>query len=227
MAKLSAAKTDISTTDQTAEPSTDNQGQPAMSFEPLTDNQGQPAMSYEELAKKLEQPPENYQNQGGDAKAFWDPDLCAVLCIPKTAKLFDGNQDPKKPSMLIIAQLCARLPMRLAKEKDAPPDSKGEVIVCNPGDMIGIWGKPGMRDIRDLAGVKTWIKKTDKRLDVGKGKPMVVYDVRAPERGERIPVVEDVRNKSAGVSTFLDVKVRPKADTGHSPKAGEDDDIPF
>lgn len=207
MAKTSAAKTDTPTT------------QP-------TDNQGQPAMSYEDLTKVLDQAPEGFQKQSGDAKAFWDPDLCNILCIPRAAKLFDGNQDPKKPSMLIIVELSARTPLRLAKEKGAPKEDKGEVIICNPGDMVGIWGKPGMRDIRDLCGIKTWVHKMPERLDVGKGQPMVQYDVRGPKRGTRIPIIEDLRKESRGVATFLDVAIAPKA-SGAEQKHGEDDDIPF
>lgn len=142
----------------------------------------------------------------GDVEGYWDPLKTAIRCKPVSVKLFDGNIDPKKPSILIIAELT--LPCIVAYKENAD-DEEWSFRKAKPGTMVGVWYKPGMRGIVNKAGVDCYVRLTDKTKDTDKPNPMKIYEVRAGAGGMRIPITEDIRNKSAGITTDFDVRKTP------------------
>lgn len=145
--------------------------------------------------------PEGFQKRTSDLVGYWNPKRGPIQGIPMHAKLFDGKKfDKSKPSMLITIQLTKPLVVDLKREEDA---EESETYQAEVGDYVGVWGKPGMRDIRQLAGVEVFIFQ-DGEKDIGKGQPMKLYDVSSAKLGERLRVTEDTREHSREASTFLD-----------------------
>lgn len=139
--------------------------------------------------------PAGYEERGADIVGFWKPEhQRAIHIIPIEAKLFDGDQDKSKPSILIFAKLV---------ESAVLINSDGDKTTGNPGDMIGVWGKPGLRALRNLAGIPCFIFPSGEK-DVGKGNPMQLFKVGSKGIGKRLQIVEDMRIKSRQVATWLD-----------------------
>lgn len=141
------------------------------------------------IAAELAASPAGFSKQGGDIVGFWDPEVCPIQCKPLFVKLFDSNLEPQKPSMLLTVEITKALPARPAK------DEGDELFVAPKGSLIGIWYKPGMRALRDRCGVETWVKQTGEK-DTGKPNPMKLYEVTGNDKGTRVPVAEDLRDKS-------------------------------
>lgn len=159
-----------------------------------------PVDGFSDLKKFLDQAPSEFTIQSDDVVGYWAFEQAPIRCIPRSVKLFDSNMDRAKPSVLIFCQLTAPCVISLKKEDGA---TEGQLIIANKGDMVGVWGKPGMRAIRNLCGVEVWIKHTGEK-DTGKALPMKTFDVKSASRGTRLPV-EDNRKDSKHAKTFMDV----------------------
>lgn len=136
--------------------------------------------------------------RSSDAIGFWDSENGGpIVIIPRHAAAFDSKKfDPTKPSVLIFAELV----------KDATVlTSDGEVVSGKAGELIGIFAKPGMRQIRNMCGVTTFLARDSRKdINTGKGNDMKGYMVASQETGSVIPITDDRRDKSRGSKTFLD-----------------------
>lgn len=155
---------------------------------PETTNDG--ADQFERLRQSLKAP-ETYSERGGDLVGFWDSELTPIHCIPRSVKLFDGNIDKDKPSILLTVELASPCGCRPPKDSEAGE----EPFVAPVGSLVGVWYKPGMKAIRDLCGVKAFITESGEK-DTGKPNRMKLYKVESEETGTRIPVTEDTRDES-------------------------------
>jgi hypothetical protein len=135
--------------------------------------------------------PEGFEKRSDDLDGFWDPDLTPVRCRPFAVKLMDGNIEPDKPSILIFATVTGPTGAQGAKVEG----ERGEPFVLPVGSLIGIWYKPGMKKIRDLCGADVFMKQTGEKA-TGKPNPMKLFEVTSDKLGIRIPVTEDIRDKS-------------------------------
>lgn len=150
--------------------------------------------------------PQGYKRHSDDVTGFWDPDHESGYCsktlhwIPREAKLSDSKIESYKPSILIIGELLDAC-ILLAKD---PNDSDALVPVeAAKGDIVGVWGKPGMRGLRMLSGRKVFMYRTGEK-DVGKPNAMKLYDIHAQEGTPKELVITDDRRKdSAHVKTWL------------------------
>lgn len=167
--------------------------------------------------------PEDSSLITGDVEGYWDPSKTAIRCKPISVKLFDGNIDPKRPAMLVIAELT--VPCKIAYKAEAN-DEEWSYRKAKTGTMVGIWYKAGMRGIVNKAGVDCYVKLTDKTKDTGKPNEMKIYEVRAGAGGMRIPITEDVRHKSQGVTTDFDVRRTPAGKKKEEKDDDYDDDFP-
>lgn len=149
--------------------------------------------------------PKGYARRSLDIEAFWVPEKGPIHGEFLGAKLFDSGIDASKPSTLFIVRLT---------DPCFCTDKDDEIFTKNPGDIVGVWGKPGMKGLKNLFGVPVWMALTGEK-DIGKGNPMKVFDIQSPKPGTAMPILEDMRERSKGAKTFLDsVKV-------------ESDNIPF
>lgn len=140
-------------------------------------------------------PPEGFERRTTDVAGFYDGES-SLRFIPIEVKAFDGNQDEAKPSCLIIAKLAQAANLR-SKDNDG-----NEITVkAKTGDMVGIWYKPGMRDIVDCGGVEVFIRPGGEK-DVGKQQPMKVFEIftRGSQKGAALLVTTDQREESKDVN---------------------------
>ena len=146
----------------------------------------------------IPQVPEGYAEVAEDIVGFWNPDIYHLIhVVPKEAKVFDNKVDPTRVSTLILAKL---VDAALLSAKD---DDKQDITVeGKPGDMIGIWGKPGLRQkLMNMANKDCFICPNGEK-DVGRPQPMKLFSVRAKGTGGPLPLVEDRRDKSKGAETW-------------------------
>jgi len=168
----------------------------------------------------IPQAPEGYQKQSTDILGFWNPDIApAIHFVPLEVKLFDSNIEPKKPSAIVIGKLVDPITL------DAP-GGEDDVTEGKPGDIVGVWYKPGMSAIKQLGGVKVFMYLTGE-LDTGKPNPMKTYDVLSKSKGNTLHVTLDARKESRYVETsFSGPKGDPRKNAENPPEQGADD-IPF
>jgi len=144
--------------------------------------------------------PAGFVDQAQDVVGFYDIDTEAVIqFIPREATLMDGSIDAVKTSILIFGELVA--PCKLMESSKS-----GNVIQAKAGEQVGVWAKPGMKALRNLAGVHV-VMYPDGTKDVGKGNPMTVFKVLAKAKGAKLAGVEDRRDKSKGQETWLDKNI--------------------
>lgn len=159
--------------------------------------------------------PAGYEKQSDDVVGFWDPAIGPIHFIPTGGRLFDGSIEPHKPSALIVGKLVDATDLVTRDD---------EVIAAQPGEQIGVWAKPGMSAVKNLAGVKVFMYE-DGELDTGKPNPMKIYEVLSRGKGKPLPV-SDSRKKSKSTTHFLttDTTIEKSAPARES---GEDEDESF
>ena len=142
--------------------------------------------------------PKGYNEVAEDIVGYWDPSVFKLIhVIPKEAKIFDNKIEPSRVSILIF---CKLVDSAILVNKD----EYGEDIKVEgkPGDTIGIWGKPGLRQkIMNMAGKDCYICQNAEK-DIGRPQPMKLYSVKAKGMGERLPLTEDRRKQSKNQSTW-------------------------
>ena len=137
-----------------------------------------------------------------DVVGYWDSDgEIPITGVPEVGVIAtDSGIDKTKPSMLMKWKVT--IPT-VVVDKDSNEN------VCQPGDLVGVWYKPGMRDVRTLGGVEvTMFRNEAKDKDTGKGNPMKAFEVRGPRgaTGQLLRITEDRRERSASAATIFDVK---------------------
>lgn len=144
--------------------------------------------------------PDGFESLSDDIEGFWDPEQGPIFVKPLFAKLSDSKIDAEKTSTLIFCELSKASPL-LDRDK--------EPIMGSPGDLIGIWAKPGMRAIRNCCGVVTYLALTGE-VDTGKINAMKTFEVatKNKEKGTRILIEEDNRRDSTQRSFLEDAPVR-------------------
>ena len=150
-----------------------------------------------------------------DVTGYWLPEHSPIFCIPRQARAFDSNLDPTKPSILIMVELLKECALRDAETEKAR--------IGKAGELVGIWYKPGMKDVGQCAGLKTLIT-LDGTKDVGRPSPMTVFRVETVEKTSApLMITSDFRKHSAAAKLPFAATVKPE---GHSaPDAG--DNLPF
>ncbi len=161
--------------------------------------------------------PEGYLKQSTDILGFWDPDKTeSIHFIPLEVKLFDSQIEPHKPSAIVVGKLVDATTLKA-------PGGEDEIVEGKPGDIIGVWYKPGMSAIKNLGGVKVFMYPNGE-VDTGKPNPMKLFEVLAKTKGSELAVTQDFRDKSKNVSTtFAGPKGNAKENASNPPAQGADD----
>jgi len=139
--------------------------------------------------------PDGYQDQSDDIVGFWVPE--SGLPVHGTvlgACLFDQTIEPQKSSGIIILTLLSPCTV-WSKEENGP-------VLCNVGDRVGVFAKPGMRAIKRAQGQGVWMRLTGE-VDTGKPNPMKTFDVLYPSRTKDIEIIRDDRKESKGAKFWL------------------------
>lgn len=159
--------------------------------------------------------PEGYEKRTDDVVGFWDPEESAAPLhfIPREAAVFDGKNEPEKPGVIVFGELVDAVTLI---------DGEGMPVDGKPGDRIGLWGKPGMKPLKNLCGVKVFMYAAGER-DVGRPQPMKLFEVASAREGDPLPV-EDRRKQSRGKATFLTPALVGKGFAQRSKPADDFDD---
>lgn len=152
---------------------------------------------------QLVKPPEGMRRFNGDVVGFHDCESQGPLYgIPRAAKLSDNGQDPKKPSCFVILEALDAMKVTEGTGEDATE------FMCKTGDMVGLWLKGGMRQIRNLCGVPVFIQYAGEKKLKGRPpsqSPMQLFDFNIGEgKGTPIPMIEDNRKQSREAPTMFD-----------------------
>lgn len=131
--------------------------------------------------------PEGYEQVNLDLVGFYTL-MTAIHLIPLNIKLIDSDIDDRKTSVLVTCKLVDACVVK---------DSEGNDVEAKPGDLVGVWGRPGLFAMSKYAGSKLFIKP-DGEKDIGKPDMMKMFKVLAePGSVQRqIPVEDDYREKS-------------------------------
>jgi len=136
-----------------------------------------------------------------DPVGYWDEEGGPLYFIPKFARVFDGNIEKAKPSVLFFGTLTATSPLKVGNGEDS------EKITGKAGDFVAMWGKPGMGGIIDKCDVPVKVFQEGEK-DTGKPNAMKLYKVvtKGPDYVKKgfLPFREDTRDYSFGVTTFLE-----------------------
>lgn len=164
--------------------------------------------------------PEGYAEVADDIVGYWKPEFHAMIhVIPREAKIFDNSQDKTKVSTLIFCKLVDSAVLQSKNEYGSEVKVEGK-----PGDTIGIWGKPGLRNkLINMAERDCFICISGEK-EIGRQSPMITFSVRAKGLGKPLPLTEDRRDKSKNAETWWH-----NADGSTKVDAADDsdDNIPF
>lgn len=156
--------------------------------------------------------PAGYEEKTSDLVGFWNPELGPLHFIPLHAKSFDSHVESSKPSTIIVGHSVGQNKL---------VDEDGQPITSEPGDMIGVWYKPGMVRLKDLANTKVFMYYSGEQ-DTGKPNPMKTFSVNAPKdvKNQTLYLQDDYRKKSLRVALPFEMK-------GAKRQPVEDDDENF
>jgi hypothetical protein len=187
----------------------------------------------EKTKTKFKQP-KGFTVQSTNAVGYWlDDGESDIRFVPRGVRLMDGSAktDRNKPSILIVGELKSQVTLA----------TKDDEIQGEPGDVVGVFYKPGMgQDLVMAFGIETWIAPAfdedgeRKEVPTGKANKMKLYEVAfASKLGRRIPVLGDTRDKSRFVKTIFDDPslkvVRRRLEPVEEPETEDvdDDNVPF
>lgn len=151
--------------------------------------------------------PEGFQKRSYDIEHFWDWEKGPIQGVALAVKLSDSNQDEEKPSALLFVKLSADA---VCDHKDPATDEKKEGVVVPKGTIVGVWVKPGMRDVADCHNVEFFMAHEGQK-QTGKANPMELFGVYTADDAPRklVPIIADNRKESKKAGTMFD----PPADT--------------
>jgi hypothetical protein len=134
--------------------------------------------------------PEGYQERTDDVKGFFNEEYGSIHFVPVEVKAMDSSQDAEKASGLIFGRLLSPCMLATKVGEETVP------VQGEEGDIVGVWYKPGMRAIRNLAGEAVFMFLSGHK-DVGKQNEMGVYTIMSQGQGAPLPLAEDLRKASA------------------------------
>lgn len=171
--------------------------------------------------------PKGYEKKNSDPVGFWTEDEPCHF-VPRSAKLLDGTRVKERPSIMVIGELIE--PTIVARKNEDPFEAR-------TGDIIGVWYKPGMKDIAKLGNIKVWLDKDvdektgEQKTTPTKNGPMKLYTVDGEpgKKGVLIPISEDTRVKAVNATTAFDdpnlKSVRAVAKSSEASAHGDDEDV--
>jgi hypothetical protein len=131
---------------------------------------------------------EEYVQFNQDIEGFWDGEGI-VHFSPTGFKSFPSKKFKGKQSIIVVGR---------AISAASGVDSEQEPITLEAGALLGVWYKPGMRDLMSLYGAKVKMK-ADGEKDIGQINPMKVFAI-AVAKGttpKELPNLTPITKKTA------------------------------
>lgn len=130
----------------------------------------------------LETAPDDFETISEDVKAYYDQRSSgAIIWIPRGIRLMDNRQSPERSTALILGELRREaLLQENAREEavDGEERPKAKLRKFPAGTSIGVWAKPGMRDLRKFGGQEVWMQASGTRKLPGREKPMALFEIK-------------------------------------------------
>jgi hypothetical protein len=168
---------------------------------------------------------EGLKKNSGDVVGFRDVEKQGpIYGIPRAMKANDSKLEPAKPSIFVIFELLEDCKVTEGSAEDA------QEIPASKGDMVGVWVKGGMRNLRNMGGLKVLMQYvgTKKLKDRPAAQsPMKVFEFDTDKlAGTPIPLIEDNRKDSRNVvNAWLPAaKGVPANGATRNREPGDDDD---
>jgi hypothetical protein len=154
---------------------------------------------------------EEYVVFSSDVVGFWS-EADTLHFVPTGFKEFPNKKYKDKMTTIIVGKL-------LTPGEGLITNKADEDVGAERGDLIGVWGQAGMREIKNLYLCKVKLTR-DETLDkdVGKGQPMKGYRIETP-RGVKPAALPNLTPAGAAPSNG------PTA--GGNTASDNFDDIPF
>lgn len=127
--------------------------------------------------KRQQSGDDEYVDFSSDVKGFWDHEGIIHL-MPTGYKTFPSRKFKNKTTTIIVGKALSEV---------SALDEDDEKITIAPGELIGVWYSPGMKEILGLyqCKVKMW---RDGEKDVGQAQPMKVYRTQIAKSSKPAPV---------------------------------------
>lgn len=158
--------------------------------------------------------PEGFQDRSSNIVGVWDPESGPIQFVPSHAIVTDSKTfDKTKPSTLLFGKLTKPTILKTKGDED---DDDAVLVEGRPGDLVGVWVKPGMRDIAGLGGVEVFMARDPSEdKDVDKGNDMKGFRIGSVKTGTRIELSTDLRDKSKGTRCIFDPPGYGKKSSGN------------
>lgn len=135
------------------------------------------------------EPPKTARKVVSRVAGFWDEEsgipVYGRVCYAREITPTKGPSKGKVKRYFVIELLAATM---LAANKDKNQPAKR----AEKGEMVAVWGTPGLSDLNRMAGSLVWVKRNPKGewIDTGKGNPMKTYDIRQEGQGLAVQVLK-------------------------------------
>jgi len=153
-----------------------------------------------EVIKHTHDGPEGFEVKTSDLAGFWDGELgLPIQGVPLDVNLSDSEIDTTKTSALIRFRLTATTTCLVdGQPKELEADSN-----------VGVWWKPGMKDLVDCAGVEVFMYMRGEK-EIGKPSPMKTYTVKTKngKAGGKLSIIGDYRKESRANNTVFDPEIQ-------------------
>jgi hypothetical protein len=159
--------------------------------------------------------PAGYEEKTSDLVGIWNFKGSPVAhVIIRGATLHDSDVEPKKSSILLHCE---------AVETIETIDRNKEEGEAAPGDLVGIWCTPGMKEALKWQGAKQIIAHVGK-LQTGKPNPMEAFKVFGSKNAkmEAVTILDDFRDTSKESPHMLQKLVIPGQSSTRLPKEVSD-----
>jgi hypothetical protein len=137
---------------------------------------------------KQTQDGEEYVRFNQDIEGFWDGEG-VVHFIPTGYKEFPSKKFRGKTSTIIQGRALSPVSCE---------DADGEKTTVDVGGLVGVWAKPGMRDLKNLYGCKVRMR-VDGEKDIGQINPMKLFaiDIAKGSKPRPLPNLTPTANEVA------------------------------
>jgi hypothetical protein len=170
--------------------------------------------------------PDGFEDVSSDIAAVYDFKVTASVFVTPLHYTLSDAKDGKKPQILIHCDL-----LKPAVLVDLQDDTSEEKVAREfpAGTRVGIWYRPGLRNIMQCAGTATFIAFEGER-DVGQIQPMKMFKVSRKKgaNAAELPLSADYRKNTRHMPLPWEGGPGPKTAKGSTqPAANDDDDVPF
>lgn len=125
-----------------------------------------------------------------DVEGYWAPDVSPIYgTLLGVAKAIETEFGATGIYAIQLLKPCAG-------RKGSRQDS--DECILQPGQVVGVFHSVGLNPLKNMGGAKIAIKRSAEQQDLGKGKSMWVYDIRASKERAPIQIIDNRNPENTG-----------------------------